>query len=207
MSASVRELVRELQALVQTGLHYTQDRYDKQRYQRLRTISFQLMEAMSASSAADFEAFFLPETGYATPKVDLRACVMREGQVLLVQERSDGRWTLPGGWADQNESPSEGIAREVEEESGFTVEVGALYALKDRARHDYEPTYPFSIYKLFFTASIVGGAAQPGQETQDVQFFDPDDLPALSVGRTLPEDILQGCAHHRRGHDTSPQVD
>jgi ADP-ribose pyrophosphatase YjhB (NUDIX family) len=189
-------LIREIQALAQTGLEYSKDPYDQERYARLRTISFEMIRQLSDVPTADIERFFVPEKGYATPKVDLRACVIEEQRVLLVKERSDGKWTLPGGWADQNESPRQGIAREVKEESGYDVAVDRLYAVKDRDRHAYTPKYPVSIYKLFFTATIIGGQPSANIEVSEIDFFDIDDLPPLSEGRVLREDILQGHRHH-----------
>ena len=188
----LHELIREIRAIAQTGLHYTRDVYDRERYERLLEIASQLYGMESDASTEQIEKFFFPEEGYATPKVDLRACVVKDGKVLLVRERACGRWTLPGGWADQNESPIEGITREVLEESGYQVEVGRLYALKDRDRHPYQPKYPVSIYKLFFTAKVTGGEALENTEISEIAFFDPADLPELSLDRVLAEDILQG---------------
>lgn len=193
----MHELIREIQALAQTGLEYSKDPYDQERYARLRKISFEMIRQLSDAPISEIERFFLPEAGYATPKVDLRACVIEKESVLLVRERSDGKWTLPGGWADQNESPREGIAREVREESGYDVAVDRLYAVKDRDRHEYTPKYPVSIYKLFFTATIVGGQPSANIEVSEIAFFDIDNLPPLSEGRVLREDILQGYRHHR----------
>jgi ADP-ribose pyrophosphatase YjhB (NUDIX family) len=185
-------LLREIQALAQTGLEYTKDPYDQERYSRLREIGFQLMAQSGGVSLDRVRDFFVPESGYATPKIDLRACVVHDDRVLLVRERSDGKWTLPGGWADQNESPSQGIVREVKEESGYDIRVEALYAVRDRDRHEYVPRYPVSIYKLFFTASLVGGAPRSSTEVSEVGFFDPDNLPPLSESRILLEDVTNG---------------
>ncbi len=167
----MHELIREIQAIAQTGLHYAQDPYDRQRYTRLREISYLLIRELSTADLSAIEHFFIPEKGYATPKIDLRACIIQAGKVLLVRERSDGKWTLPGGWADQNESPREGIVREVKEESGYDVDIKGLYAIKDRDRHAYTPKYPVSIYKLFFTASIVGGSPRDNVEVSEIDFF------------------------------------
>ena len=200
------ELLREIQALAQTGLHYAKDPYDIERYSRLREIAFQLMAQSGGVSLDRVRDFFVPQTGYATPKVDLRACVIRDGRVLLVRERTDGKWTLPGGWADQNESPAEGIVREVREESGYDVEVDALYAVRNRDRHEYVPRYPVSVYKLFFTASLLGGTPRPSTEVSEVEFFDPDDLPPLSEGRVLVRDVRDGV-RFAAGDATQPVVD
>lgn len=188
----MHELLREIHAIAQTGLHYTRDDYDRERYRRLQVIAAEMFAKCSEADIEQIEKFFFPEKGYATHKVDLRACVVKKGGVLLVRERSDGRWTLPGGWADQNESPVEGIIREVKEESGFDVKVRSLYAVKDRDRNGYRPKYPVSLYKLFFAAETVGGSATKTLETSEVGFFAADALPELSEERVLAEDITRG---------------
>lgn len=191
-SENLHSLIKEIRAIAQTGLHYARDPYDKERYEQLKEIAATLYEWTSDSNREEIEKFFFPEEGYATPKVDLRACVVHDGKILLVRERSDGGWTLPGGWADQNESPREGIVREVKEESGYDIVIHSLYALKDRDRHPYEPRYPVSIYKLFFTASITGGSPTPNTEVSDIGFFPVHDLPPLSIARVLEDDIRTG---------------
>jgi ADP-ribose pyrophosphatase YjhB (NUDIX family) len=200
------ELLREIQGLCQTGLHYAKDPFDLERYARLREIAFELMATAGDVSRERVRDFFLPEKGYATPKVDLRACVIHERRVLLVRERSDGKWALPGGWADQNESPIAGTEREVKEESGYDVRVDGLYAIRDRDRHPYVSRYPTSVYKLLFTATLLGGSPQPNTEISEVGFFSPDALPELSPGRTLAKDILEGV-EFSSGRVTRPLID
>ena len=134
--------------------------------------------------------FLMPEKGYPTPKVDLRAGVFESDRVLLVRETSDGRWSLPGGWADEHDSPKQGIEREVLEESGYVVDAVKLVAIKDRHLHPYTPQRLERIYKLFFLCEVRGGAPQASIETSEVGWFCVDDLPELSVGRTLGESCL-----------------
>lgn len=193
----MHELIKEIRAIAQTGIHYTKDPYDHERYERLIAISNMLYSKISSSDVEVIERFFFPEKGYATPKVDLRACAIKDDRVLLVRERSNGKWTLPGGWADQNESPKEGIAREVLEESGFAIKVISLYAVKDRDRHPYTPRYPVSLYKLFFTAEVTGGTPRDNIEISNIDFFDVDNLPPLSQDRVLAQDIIEGMNHYR----------
>jgi ADP-ribose pyrophosphatase YjhB (NUDIX family) len=195
----LHDLIREIRALAQTGLHYTKDNFDRERFERLLHIGNEMVAALATTDLASVERFFVPENGYATPKVDLRACVVRDGEVLLVKERSDGKWTLPGGWADQNESPLEGIVREVREESGYDIKVKTLYAVKDRDRHPYTPKYPVSLYKLFFTAIVVGGQPRENMEVSEVRFFRPDQLPPLSEARVLAADITEGYRQYTEG--------
>ena len=193
----MHELIKEIRALAQSGLHYTRDPFDRERFERLIQIASELYAILSDSDLEAVERFFIPEKGYATPKIDLRACVFRDDRVMLVRERSDNLWTLPGGWADQNESPREGILREIKEESGFDAEIHTLYAVKDRDRNPYQPKYPVSIYKLFFTATTRGGSAESNLEVSEIDFFTEDDLPPLSEARVLPQDIHDGFQAYR----------
>ena len=143
---------------------------------------------------------FEREQGYATPKVDVRGAVFdSEDRLLMVRETADeGRWTLPGGWADVNQTASECVLREIDEESGYQARVIKLALLQDRARQGHRPAEPFSIYKLFFLCSVVGGAARISLETSEVRFFAERDIPAdLSTGRTLPHQLARLFAHHR----------
>jgi ADP-ribose pyrophosphatase YjhB (NUDIX family) len=169
---------REIQAIAQTGLHFSDSVYDRERYERLRDIAVEMFANGSDATKSSIRASFAAQTGYATPKVDVRGVVMRDGQILLVREISDGLWTLPGGWADVNNSPSEAVVREIREESGF-----------DRSKHRHAPPLPFHVYKLFIACELLGGSAQTSNETSEVGFFDPDRLPPLSIGRVTPDQI------------------
>ena len=188
----MHDLVKEIRALAQSGLQYTKDPFDRERFERFIDIASELYTSLSDCDIESVERFFIPETGYATPKIDLRACVFKDDKVMLVKERSDNLWTLPGGWADQNESPREGIIREIKEESGFDSKIDSLYAVKDRDRNPYKPKYPVSIYKLFFTATVTGGSPEANLEVSEIDFFEEDDLPPLSEARVLPQDISEG---------------
>ncbi len=143
---------------------------------------------------------FEGEQGYATPKIDVRGAVFdAEDRLLMVRETADdGRWTLPGGWADVNQTASECVLREIDEESGYRARVIKLALLQDRARQGHRPSGPFSIYKLFFLCAVIGGAARGSLETSEVRFFAEPDLPTeLSTGRTLPHQLARLFAHHR----------
>jgi ADP-ribose pyrophosphatase YjhB (NUDIX family) len=181
-------LAREMSAMAQTGLAFSKDPYDRLRYERLRELS---AEMLAQGSAADYERILESlrgETGYATPKVDVRGAAFRDGRVLLVREITDGKWTLPGGWADVNQTAAQCVVREIAEESGFEAR-----ALKLAAVHDYQtrnhPHHKDSIYKLLFLCDIVGGEARTSNETSEVGFFPRHDLPPLSVGRSTADQI------------------
>ena len=187
---NIIHVAREIAALAQTGRHFTDNPYDRERYERLQHIAAGMLAASSNLDAREIHEWNKAEFGYATPKVDVRAFVLREGRVLLVRENSDGgRWTLPGGWADVNQTPSESAAREVMEESGYTVRVVRLLAAWDRDRRGHTPPHPFHVYKLFFLCEITGGAPRPNLESSECGFFDVNDLPELSPARTLEPEI------------------
>ena len=187
---------KALQAIAQTGLTYGTGPFNIERYEAVRHIAAEMMAAGSDNDVAEIQGLFQQQNGYATPKVDVRGAAIRDGKVLLVKEASDGLWTLPGGWADVNEAPSRCVVREVREESGFTVTATKLAAVYDRGCHAHEPPFAFHVYKMFFLCEITGGAPKTSLETLAVDFFAPDDLPALSSGRVLPFQIQRMFDHH-----------
>lgn len=184
-----REAFKRLRAIAQTGLTYTKDPYDRERYEELETMALTLLARLLDCPPEVMRSVYLPEQGYPTPKIDVRAGVFRDDRVLLVKESADGRWTLPGGWGDEHESPTASIEREVREESGFEVRATRLVAVKDRHLHPYTPKRLERIYKLFFLCDLTGGEARTSLETDAVEFFPVDELPPLSLGRTLPADV------------------
>jgi ADP-ribose pyrophosphatase YjhB (NUDIX family) len=186
---------KRLQAIAQTGLTYAKDPFDVERYQSIRLVASEMMAAGSGEGSADsFVKLLSTDVGYATPKVDVRAAVFRDGRLLLVREKEDGRWTLPGGWADIGDSPSGAVVREVKEESGFDVKARKLLALLDRNLHGHPPI-PYHAYKLFFLCDIVGGNARAEQETDAVGFFAADEIPPLSLTRVTPAQIARLFQH------------
>ena len=181
---------RELTAIAQTGGHFAKDRYDQERYQRLRQIAADLLASCSDVPSHTILAWAREEFGYATPKVDVRAFIVQAGRVLLIREDADeGRWSLPGGWADVNESPAESVVREVREETGYEAKPLRLLAVFDREKQGQPPAFPYHVYKLFFHCEIIGGVATKTAESSESAFFAPDHLPELSLGRVLPRQI------------------
>ena len=189
---------RQLAALAQNGLTYSESQYEIERYEQIRQIAAEMMSAGSDLETKALIDLFSRERGYATPKVDVRGAAFRDGKILLVREKVDGGWTLPGGWADPGQSASEAVAREVFEESGFEVRVTKLAAVYDRSKHPHEPRMPFHLYKLFFLCEITGGQATESHETTGVEFFTEDELPQeLSISRTLGFQLTRMFDHHR----------
>jgi ADP-ribose pyrophosphatase YjhB (NUDIX family) len=197
--------VRALQSIAQAGLTYGRDPYDIERYRDVRRIAAEIAGAASGGDAERIEAFFASQRGYPTPKIDVRAAVIVRGRILLVQERDDGCWSMPGGWADVGESAAESVVRETREEAGIDVRAVKLIALYERERHGH-PLHPEFSYKAFFACEPcqVGGlqSAMPSRadgtnesETLGADFFAPDDLPPLSLARITPEEVALVFEH------------
>jgi ADP-ribose pyrophosphatase YjhB (NUDIX family) len=198
--SSVLDLSRRLLALSQTGLHFTAEEYDRERYREIGDIAARLLELQAEIGADAVRAAWFVEDGYATPKMDVRAAIFRDDRVLLVRERADDRWALPGGWADVNDTPSSAILKEIEQETGFTARVAKLAAVYDRNKHNH-PAYLFHSWKMFFVCEITGGEARTSYETTAVEFFPLDGLPELSTGRSTAEQI-----RHIHKHYLDPQL-
>ena len=196
---------REVQAVAQSGLAFTRDPYDVERYQALTALAARMMAALTAGDPDTLHRLFAAETGYATPKVDVRGAVFdSQGRLLMVRETADqGRWTLPGGWADVNQTASECAEREVLEESGYSVRAVKLALVHDRGRQGHHPTGPFSIYKLFFLCDLLDDTPDPAAganiETSEARFFAESEIPQdLSTGRVLPHQIARLFVHRRQ---------
>jgi ADP-ribose pyrophosphatase YjhB (NUDIX family) len=189
---------KALQALAQTGLHFSKNEYDTQRYEEVTRIAAEMMAAQGGAAPERVLELFRRDTGYATPKIDARGVVFREGKILLVREVMDGgRWTLPGGWADVNASPAENVVREIREESGFETRTVKLLAVFDRSKHPHLPPFPHHVYKLFFLCEITGGEARTSVETSEVAFFGESEIPELSITRVTPCQIARFFDHAR----------
>jgi ADP-ribose pyrophosphatase YjhB (NUDIX family) len=193
------EMGRELRAIAQTGLAFCTDEFGLQRYERIRELAASLIARESGADPAAILDLFLEGAGYATPKVGVRGAIFRDSRLLLVREISDGGWTLPGGWADVNQSAAECVVREVAEESGFECR-----AVKLAAVHDYRKHHPQrrldSIYNLFFVCELTGGSARLSIETSAVDFFSRTELPPLSTGRTTRAQIELMFRHAEHPH-------
>jgi len=190
------EWVQRLQAIAQTGLTYARDPFDVERYQAVREIAAEMASAHSDADLLHVRDLFAGEVGHATPKVDVRAVVFRDDSILLVRERTEGRWTLPGGWADIGESAGEAAVREAYEESGYRTRAVKLLAAYDRNKHPHPP-YPFHAYKLFFQCELVSGTPTHSIETDGVGFFCENELPELSITRVTPAQIARFFEHLR----------
>jgi ADP-ribose pyrophosphatase YjhB (NUDIX family) len=186
---------RKVQAIAQTGISFTHDPYDRERYTQLQDLVAAIISSELDIPLGRAKAFWDKEDGYATPKVDVRGAVFEGNKVLLVRERADGKWTFPGGWVDVNDAPSEAVVREIFEESGYHAKALKLAALVDKNRHPHPPSI-YHIYKLFFLCKLTGGTPTISNETDGVDFFPVDALPELSTGRTLASQVARMYEHH-----------
>lgn len=184
------EWAKQIQAISQAGLEYSRDVYDLERFEMLRALSVEIMHEYTGIESKQLRHLFAGESGYATPKVDVRGVIFREDRILLVRERLDGAWSLPGGWADIGLSAKENVVKEIREETGYEASAGRLLAVLDKKFHEH-PVSPFHVYKLFFRCEITGGQAAETMETSEVGFFAENELPPLSKERNTERQVRE----------------
>lgn len=180
----------ELQSLAQAGLTYGKDVYDKERYERIRDISAEMMAYQTEIPLAKVKDLFCNETGYQTPKLDTRAAIFDREKILLVRE-NNGKWSLPGGWVDVNVSVRENTVKEVREEAGLEVTADTIIAVQDRAKHNL-PVYAYGVCKIFVLCSVTGGQFERNLETTGFQYFGENELPELAEEKNN-EDQIRMC--------------
>ena len=174
------EWAREIQAISQTGFFYSENEYQRQRYQRLTEIAAEIIDEHTQLETPDLMNIFIHQRGYSTPRVDVRGAVFCDGKILLVRERTDGGWTMPGGWADVGDVPSGAAEREVLEEAGFQVKAIKVIGVYDANRSS--PLEIFHAFKIVFLCTILGGEAKTSSETSEVKFFSRDEVPTQFSG-------------------------
>ena len=184
---------REIFSLSQAGLTYTRSEYDLERYKRLQEISAEMIASQSGISKESVLESFSMQAGYATPKIDVRGAVVRDNKILLIKERADERWAMPGGWADLGNAPASVAEREVWEESGYRVKVEKVVAVIDANR--IEPLEFYHAFKIIFLCRLIDGEPRLSHETLAVDFFDLDHLPPLSEYRTNEDMLREVFAH------------
>jgi len=182
------EIARSLQSIAQAGLTYTENKYDVERYEQIMQLSKDILSTHSDIHMEKLHKIFKLEKGYLTPKVDVRAVIFRENKILLVKEIIDGKWALPGGWGDVGLTASEVVVKEVKEESGLEVTAEKLLAVFDKKCHPHPPEL-YYVYKLFFLCKEIGGELKVGIETNDLGYFDSNNLPELSTDRNTSSQI------------------
>ncbi len=189
----------KLKALVNTSLNYTKDVYDRERLEEMKEILLELSQKLTSHSKVEVETFFNEDLGYVTPKVDVRAVVFEGDRLLLVKERAEGQWSLPGGWADVGYSPAEIAQKEVREESGLEVIPIQLFKIVDKAKHAYPKSLNY-VYKLFFYCKAMTFELSPGIETSEARFFsrkEVEKLQNISIDRNTRDDLLEAFEYHK----------
>lgn len=189
-------IAKKINSIAQAGLTFTKDEYDRERYESLLELSMVILNNITEIDTKRLDFIFNRDIGYQTPKVGVRAVVFKDDKILLVKERMDNKWCMPGGYADVGMTPSEIAINEVKEESGFDVKALRILGLIDYNKNQSRP-FPFDIYQIFMECEIIGGEAKTGIETSDVGFFDIDHLPELSVRRVTKEQILKMYELHK----------
>lgn len=188
------QISREIQQLAQTGFAFAENDYEKSRYERLTEIAAEIIESNTQLEKESVQKVFMEQPGYATPKIDVRAAVFKDDELLLVQESTDNCWAMPGGWADVGDIPSEVAIRETKEESGFDVMPLKVVGVFDANRVGRRLEF-FHAFKIIFLCQLIGGEAKPSSETLDVKFFPLDKLPELSINRTNMKHIEEIKLH------------
>ena len=196
---AVRRIGMKLAALGQTGLAFGNSDYDLDRYRQVSALAAELLAVASGHPAAELAAELGRDFGYVTPKVDVRGAIFDDRErVLLMREKTDGRWSLPGGWADPGDTPSAAVTREIREETGYHSSAVKLIGCWDRDVQGHVPPLPVHVFKLFFLCRRDGGVQPPSPlETLEVGWFGLDELPPLSLGRVNRREIERALAHHR----------
>jgi len=196
---AVRRIGIKLSALAQDGLTYGADEYDLDRYRQLSQLAAELFSAVSCRPAEELAVELGRDSGYATPKIDVRGAIFDDHErVLLMREKTDGLWSLPGGWADPGDTPSAAVTREILEETGYHSSAVKLIACWDRELQGHPPPLPVHVYKLFFLCRRDGAVQPPAAlETLEVGWFGLGALPPLSLGRVNHRQLDRALAHHR----------
>lgn len=207
MSANIKQIT-ELQAIAQSGLAYCKDKFDIERYKRILEISADLLALKSSHSYEQVLELFQSDEGYCTPKVETRGAIFEKGKILLVQERANNLWSLPGGWADVNLSPSENIKKEIREETGFNCAISKLIGIFDKQKSNTETTRWPHVYKIFFLCEKDGLNQTPfdRNEILAINFFEYENIPPLSVGRVTRQQI-DLCFKHFKNKLLPPEFD
>ena len=185
------EWAQRIQSIAQAGIEYSKDVYDVERFEMLREISVEIVASHIEAKPEVVRSLFADETGYQTPKLDVRAVVPNGQTLLFVQEASNGRWSLPGGWAEINHTLFENVKKEVIEEAGLIVEPKSIVAILDRSRHVDKP-YPYTVYKCFVLCERGPGEFRKNSETLSSGFYGRGEIPPLSVGRNT-NSMIEMC--------------
>ena len=192
---SLIKWARHLHSISCNGVMYSENEFDRERYLKIRDISAEMFADVSDYTLSMVKDLFNTEIGYNTPKIETRGVISKNNSILFVREKDDGNWSLPGGMVDQNETPRQAVEREVKEETGYYVKAEKLLALMDRDSHSHYPPHPFSVFKLFISCKIIGGKPRKSFETDEIKFFNENEIPELSISRITEHQIKRMFEH------------
>jgi ADP-ribose pyrophosphatase YjhB (NUDIX family) len=180
--------LRRLYDICQTGLHYTDGVYDRERYEEQKFLLETLIAQCTGKEAPFVANYFQGQEGYQTPKSDARGIVFNpEGKLLLIRDVDDGLWCPPGGWCDTSLSMKENAVKEVYEESGLRVKAGKLIALIDKYHDPESPPEPFQVYRGLVHCTTEDYTLNPGHEAYEAGWFAKNEMPPLSLLRCTPK--------------------
>lgn len=179
---------KKLNSIAQAGLTYSKSSYDLERYKQIQNISIDILNRYTDMDHQKIRNLFANEVGYQTPKIDVRAAIFKDDKVLMIREKIDGLWALPGGWADVDTSLKENLVKEAKEEAGVDINPKRIIAVLDRRKHN-EPPLPYGVYKIFVECDYISGSFKNNVETYESGFFTLDTLPPLSLGRNTKKQI------------------
>nr|WP_307323156.1 NUDIX hydrolase [Evansella vedderi] len=199
------EYAKKLQSIAQAGLAYSKDKFDKERFEQIRDLSIDIIHNYTDIEHEKIRDLFANETGYQTPKIDVRAAIFEGETILLVKEQNDGRWSLPGGWADMDTSLADAIIKESKEEAGLDVLPKRVISIFDYKKHHSKPL-PYGILKIFVECEPIKGDFIKNIETSEAKFFELEALPPLSLNRNTKEQIeycfqVRKKDHHEAAFD------
>lgn len=202
----------ELQSLTQAGLFYLsqagilteKDLYDKERYERIREISAEMMAEGTGIPVEKVKNLFCNDVGYQTPKIDTRAAVFQDDKILLVHE-ANGTWSMPGGWCEVTLSPVENTIKEAKEEAGRDIKVTSVISVQNRDNHNFPP-YAYGVVKIFYLCEEIGGSFIANTETTEAEYFSEDNLPKLAPEKCNEEQVKM-CFDAYRAKNWKTQFD
>lgn len=195
----------EIQSLAQTGLTYTNNVYDIERYERLREISAEMIAEKSNLSLDKVKNLFCNEKGYQTPKIDTRAVIFKDNKILLTHE-NNGTWSLPGGWCDVLESVGSNTKKEVKEETGLDVETVKIISIQDRNKHN-KPIYAYGVCKVFVLCNVTGGEFTKNIETTEIKYFSLDKIPDNLAEEKTNREQIEMCFKAIKDENWQTQFD
>ncbi len=168
-------LLDEIQTIARNGLHFAAGEYDRERYERLMSLTTRSYSKLLDVPEEQLRTRFLSELGYITPKVGSDAAIFDAAGKILLMERADGSgWCLPCGWIEPNERPIDTVIREVYEETGLEVRVKRLVGVFTRMPG--AKTGPHTMIAIVHLCEVLGGELTLSHEGLDLAYWTIDEM-------------------------------